>query len=58
MAEWQSIELADSDTLEDLAKIGTEAVTKINTALDVIKGGAEVGKLFLLTSINPLAVAN
>ena len=57
MAEWQSIELADSDTLEDLAKIGTEAVTKINTALDVIKGGAEVGKLFLLTSINPLAVA-
>jgi hypothetical protein len=57
MADWQSIELADSDTLEALGKFGTEAITKINTALDVVKGGAELGKLFLLTSVNPLAVA-
>ena len=57
MAEWQSIELADSDTLEALGKYGTEAITKINTALDVVKGGAEVGKLFLMTAVNPVAVA-
>ena len=57
MAEWQSIELADSDTLEALGKYGTEAITKINTALDVVKGGAEIGKLFLMTAVNPVAVA-
>ena len=57
MAEWQSIELADSDTLEALGKYGTEAVSKIGIALDVIKGGAEIAKVFLLTSVNPLAVA-
>ena len=33
MADWQSIELADSDTLEALGKYGTEAVEKINIAL-------------------------
>ena len=57
MADWQSIELADSDTLEALGKYGTEAVEKINIALDVVKGAAEVGKLFLLTAVNPVAVA-
>jgi len=57
MAEWQSVELADSGSLEQLGRYGTEAVTKINTALEVIQGGAEVAKLFLLTSVNPLAVA-
>ena len=57
MAEWQSIELADSDTLEALGKYGTDAVTKIETALEIVKGGAEVGKLFLMTAVNPVAVA-
>ena len=57
MADWQSIELADSDTLEALGKYGTEAVEKINIALDVVKGGAEIAKLFLLTAVNPVAVA-
>ena len=57
MADWQSIELADSDTLEALGKYGTEAVEKINIALDVVKGGAEIAKLFLMTAVNPVAVA-
>ena len=57
MAEWQSIELADSDTLEALGKYGTAAVEKINIALDIVKGGAEVGNLFLMAAVNPVAVA-
>jgi len=57
MAEWQSVELADSDTLEALGKYGTQAVEKINIALDLVKGGAEIGKLFLMTAVNPLAIA-
>ena len=57
MAEWQSIELADSDTLEALGKYGTEAVSGLGIALDILKGGAEVAKAFLLASVNPAAVA-
>ena len=50
MAEWDSVELAATPTLKQLAELGEEGIESVTEALKVIKIAGEASKIFFVTS--------
>ena len=57
MAEWQKVQLSDNPTLTALAETGTQAISTVSAALEVVKASGQAAKLFLLGTVNPAAAA-
>ena len=57
MAEWQKVQLSDNPTLTAIAETGTQAISTVNAALEVVKASGQAAKLFLLGTVNPAALA-
>jgi len=57
MAEWDSVELADSGSLKQLAELGEEGIESVTEALKVIQIAGEAAKIFLLSTVNPALLA-
>ena len=57
MAEWDSVELAATPTLKQLAELGEEGIESVTEALKVIKIAGEASKIFLLSTVNPALLA-
>ena len=57
MAKWESKKLGTPGFISDIAKLAETGITTINSVLEVVKGGAEVAKLFLTAVSNPALLA-
>ena len=57
MAKWESKKLGTPGFISDIAEQAEAGITTINSVLEVVKGGAEVAKLFLTAVTNPALLA-
>ena len=57
MATWESKQLSDTGTLQQLADVGENAITSITAFLTIASTAADTAKTFLNTVANPAATA-